>query len=416
MVFVRFFANRLNGQFLRSVLPGGEAQVDWVKAAIAYGSDADTLLADCLSNSYRLDIWMRYDHTVPVAPRLLHKLLASVGQNVFCKLIPDVLHSKLIWWKNYGVYVGSANLTDRAWVTNIECGVFLPEEQLEHDGSLADIEMFFDGLAECEASLSLTKEIIQEQENLLRLRQARLAALDEESRKKRKVPEWGGPSRIAARETAFERKGRKFAREWMEGLSILRSLAEQAPMFRPRWLNEDVPPAWQADQFLHAYYYKRVVDGPRHPFEEHYRRNQADPAGAVRSALQWWSSRPEPPTDEDYNCHVRAPEIRALLSKEKLKALTVEEFARVCVANHSTLDHATRSKPSSIGLDLPPDATSDQRTTAFAHWIWRKRNGRNERIDAVLAFVLDGGPAGDFPQRLYEAANRADRKIHHFGT
>ena len=45
-------------------------------AAISYGNDInEQLIANCLENKYRLDIWMRYDHTVPVAVPLLKKLL-----------------------------------------------------------------------------------------------------------------------------------------------------------------------------------------------------------------------------------------------------------------------------------------------------------------------------------------------------
>jgi hypothetical protein len=87
-LIMKFFANKLNGNYLRSVLPDKGAEVDWVKAAIAYGSDAETLIADCLSSKYRLDIWMRYDHTVPVAPALLRKLLDGVRRNIFLPAHP----------------------------------------------------------------------------------------------------------------------------------------------------------------------------------------------------------------------------------------------------------------------------------------------------------------------------------------
>ena len=412
---MKVYANGLNGQYLRDVLPGDADGVDWVKAAIAYGSDAETLLRSCLDHKFRLDIWMRYDHTVPVTPALLRTLLVSVSKNIFCQLIPDVLHSKVIWWKGYGVYVGSANLTDRAWVTNIEFGVFLPEPLMEQTGGLSDVEMFFDGLAECETALPLTRELIEEQEKISNFRRARLATLDEESRNQRRVPEWGGPNRVT-KEKSLEVRKKKFIREWEDGLTILRELAEMAVDFRPVWLNADVPPAWQADQFLHAYYYNEVVDGPRHPFEDHYLKNQADPARATQSALRWWSGLEDPPSDEDHNCHVRAPVIRHLLSRENLSALTVEDFFRVCWANHSTVDHVTRLDPSDLGPQVGAAATAEDRVRAFSRWIWGCRNHRDERIEKVLTYVLDGGSQRDMPTRLFEAANNPQRKIPHFGT
>lgn len=43
--------------------------VDSVLAAVAYGGSASDITQDlvgnCLTNKLRLDLWMRYDHTVP---------------------------------------------------------------------------------------------------------------------------------------------------------------------------------------------------------------------------------------------------------------------------------------------------------------------------------------------------------------
>lgn len=413
---MQFFANKLNGNFLRNVLPGEDIDVDWVRAAIAYGSDATTLVQNCLANKRRLDIWMRYDHTVPVTPLLLRKLLKSTDQNVFCYLVPDVLHSKVIWWKNYGVYIGSANLTDRAWVTNIEFGVFIPETDLEIDGGISEIEIFFEELIGCEATFPLTEEIIQEQERIAKLRSDKLKQIDEETEKHRRIKRWGGPVHVTAPQKAFEAHKSRFVKEWANGLTILRNLAAKAPEYKPKWLNGDVPPAWQADQFLHAYYYNEVVDGVRHPFEEHHQRNKKDPARATEVALKWWSQLDAPPSSEDHNCHLRAPIIRKLLAPDRIKLLSLEEFASVCQANHSTVDHVRRMRLETLGLNESPDATEQDRVAAFAKWLWGKQNGRNERVDDLLAYVFDGGPPEDIPSRLYEAANQLGRKFSHFGT
>jgi len=192
-VLVEFFANKVNGNYLRNVLPSANEDIDWVRAAIAYGSDEETLLSNCLNNKLRLDIWVRYDHTVPVKPDLLRAFLKNASNNIFCYLVPDVLHSKVIWWKNYGVYIGSANLTDRAWVSNIEFGVFIPEIDLEIGDGLAQLENFFDFLSACPEVRQLTLEIVQEQERLLSFRSARANYLDDESRNRRSIGIWKGP-------------------------------------------------------------------------------------------------------------------------------------------------------------------------------------------------------------------------------
>src|SRR5690606_8173659 len=137
--------------------------------------------------------WMRYDHTVPVSVPLLKRLLSNHKNNIFCRLIPDCFHSKVIWWKGYGAYIGSANLTERAWKTNIEAGVFLSESELQASNMLMDLELFFEGLSAVEESRPLTEEIIIEMEGFTTHR-LQLEKLYEEDKHKRSIAQWSGPS------------------------------------------------------------------------------------------------------------------------------------------------------------------------------------------------------------------------------
>jgi hypothetical protein len=412
---VKFFANKLNGGFLRNILPSSEIEVDWVKAAIAYGSDWSTLIENCIGNRRRLDIWMRYDHTVPVAPPLLRKLLKSTYQNVFCYLIPDVLHAKIIWWKGYGVYIGSANLTDRAWNSNIEFGVFLSESDLERNGDISEIESFFSSLERCDAAFELNEEIVQEQERLSALRAKREDALNKETEALRKIKRWAGPTNVVTREKANEQQKNSFIQEWRNGLSILKTIADIAPRYRPTWLNENVPAPWQADQFLHAYYYNEIVDGRKHPFEDYYIKHKNDPASATKSALIWWSKLTSPPSNEDENCHVRAPLIRERLSPSGLRVLTVDQFAEVCLANHSTMDHVRRMTNDELGVPEGEQLGGKERAEAFARLLWSKTNSQGECLVDLLRFVLDGGPKDELASRVYDAAKSPGKKFTHLG-
>lgn len=412
---MKFYANKLNGSFLRNVLPGESVEVDWVRAAIAYGSDGTTLVKNCLEHGRRLDIWMRYDHTVPVEPRLLRLFLRNTGKNIFCTLIPDVLHAKVIWWKNYGVYVGSANLTERAWVSNIEFGVFIPEQDLEANGGITEIDGFFESLISCDAAQQLTEEIIQEQEGILRLREKEQRKIELESQRLRSIKKWEGPA-FTSSDKALDIRKESFIKEWRNGLSFLRDIADKAPNYRPRWLNQDVPAAWQADQFLHAFYYNKVVDGVRHPFDEHYQKNRKNPAASMLAELKWWSELDVPPSSEDVNCHIRAPVIRRYLVKNKVRSISLEEFSEVLQANHSTVDHVRRMRLEELGLRGEQDVTEAQRVGAFAALLLSQRNERGETVLDLLAFVLDGGSPNEIPARLFEAVHSSARRFPHFGN
>jgi len=410
-----FFANGLNKNYLVNVLPKSNVEIDWVKAAIAYGDDSETLIKNCLENKRRLNMWMRYDHSVPVAPSLLKLLLGNVGNNIFCSLIPDRLHAKVIWWRNYGVYIGSANLTSRAWWNNIEFGVFISEDELESDGSLIEIESFFDDLAELDVVIPLTREIIDEQEAILELRKKDLESVEKQSRRRRSVEFWDGTDFINTDKNSKKNKEERFVREWQQGLSYLRKLADLAPNYKPSWLNNAVPASWQADQFLHAFYYNKVKEGNSYPYEEFYCKNSKNPAEAVERALSWWEQLARPPSDEDYNCHERAPIINELLAIGKIQELNFDEFVEICRANHSTADHVRRLSLEVLYPDGLDDSNNVDRIEAFATSIWAKRNMKGQSIKDLLHFVLDSGAAEKLPHRLYMAATDKAYKIPHFG-
>ena len=257
---------------------------------------------------------------------------------------------KLFGGKDYGVYVGSANLTQRAWKSNIEFGIFIKEDVLESNNTLGEIEGFFDALMNCENSHTLTEEIVKDQEKLQERRSRQKYKLDNDSRAKRLIPIWNGPAEVLDRRSAYSERKARFVREWQSSLTELRNIARIAPSYRPHWLENDVPASWQADQFLHAYYYNRVVKGNKHPYESFHSKNSENPAEAMKQALIWWSKLEEPPSGEDVNCHSRAPVIRQLLAPERLKTMTEQEFQRVCKANHSTTDHVMRTGAERFGV------------------------------------------------------------------
>lgn len=187
-------------------------------------------------------------------PSLLAKFLANTKNNIFCKLVPDRLQSKFIWWKGYGAYIGSANLTDRAWHTNIEASIFFTESDLYSSNLIEQLEKFFDSLASLDCCVDLSDDIINEHRLLLKSK-LELKKKEQELIKKRKVSEWGGVNFIDNKKTKIKEN---FHKEWESTLSIIQNISSHINDYRPIWVSEDTPMLWQTDQFLHAYYYKKV--------------------------------------------------------------------------------------------------------------------------------------------------------------
>ena len=413
---MKLIANSLNGHYLRDFLPGQNVEVDGVYAAIAYGSNSNDeqndLIGNCISNKRRLDIWMRYDHTVPVAVPLLNRLLQAHKDNVFCKLVPDYLHAKVIWWKGYGAYVGSANLTDRAWLTNLEVGTFFNESDLSEHGIGVEIEFFFEELRKLEQARPLTQEIVDEMTKLSKER----ADVDKTGAQLRKqIPIWGGPAH-QARRPAEERRQENFLAEWNSTLTVLRDIGGRMNNNRPVWLTGDVPEAWQADQFLHAYYYKRVGEGNKYPYEEYHQKNKGNPSAAIKKALEWWSATATSPTNmEKRTIYEWAPTLMAHLSKEKILSITTEEFAEVCHFTHATQDHISKMSLATMGLHEISSLPLKDRTPIYAKWLLKQHNKLGWNVLRLIEFVLYGGEDSGLPHRLYLAARDSKHRLPHYG-
>lgn len=410
---MKLIANGVNGNYLRDFLPDENDGADSAVAAIAYGSDIanrkEDLIGNCLKLGLRLDIWMRYDQTVPVSVSVLERLLVNKRNNIFCKLIPDCFHPKLIWWPGYGCYIGSANLTDRAWNSNIEAGLFLTADDLERDGISIQLELFFNRLRELPQSYPLTDELIQEMREFVERRTE--VKNDPESRLH---PFFNGLNFASSEETSTRDRDR-FLRERNATLQVMRHIAEELVQARPNWVRPETPLPWEVDQFLHSYYTNRVGDRRQKPIEEYYERNRMDPYGALSDAITWWRSTAAAPSNENETFDTTAPYIRDHLSSAKLPILSVDEFSNICLYTHATKDHVAKIALSKLGRPDLKNLSISKRVPLFAAWLWSERNAKGWGIQKLLEFVLYGGEDTKLLERLYLAANSDEYALPHYG-
>lgn len=414
---MKLIANGLNKQYFESLLPPTGSEVDGVLAAIAYGDDRTKLLEHCLSNKYRLDIWMRYDHTVPVSPSLLTKFLNNINNNIFCYLIPDVLHSKVVWWRGYGAYIGSANLTQNAWYSNIETGLFLTESQLINSEIFDQLELLFDEFMSLDRSVFLTKEVIDNLKKLQSMKQQKEFKQQEQEyllQKKRLIPKWEGVSFIGDKRTASKKK-ETFKQEWDSTITIMQNIASIIQEYRPVWIEESTPVFWQVDQFLHAYYYNQVRKYKKYPYEECHRQNCNNPQKSLLAALQLWESLKTPPSDEDKHLENDAPLIRQYLAKDRILSLSETELELVFKATHATMDHVIKISTDLLGKPALQYIDRDQRAQLFTHLILSKTNKRGESLIELIYFVLYGGKPELIWERLYTASKDSDYQFAHYG-
>jgi len=416
---MKFVAGKLNRIWLRDILERSKAaDVSEVKAAIAYVNGAPDLIDYCFAENLPFTLWCRYDHTVPVSPRILERFLRPGVINQTCKLLPEYFHPKIVWWREFGAYIGSANLTDNGWLKNIEAGLFLTESEMETHGILSELESFFDQVNNL--STPLSKEIYQsllEQEKFNRsLDQSKIESEDR-FRKDRIIPKSDSLIKVDERASSQKRK-ETFLKEWYETLEKLRSIQDivSKPENRPSWVAENVSKGVLADQFLHAFYYNRVKEGRKYPFQKFYEQNKSRREAALNEAIGWWKSLEKPPSNEDVTINDWAPFVKKALERKSLNNFTKELLDGLCSKVHSIRDHATKVDNITLGLPVgTPQKSADECFQLFSNYMWNARSQDELSVRDVLIYVLYGGDAKDTPSRIFDATTEERYKIPHFG-
>ncbi|MBB3525887.1 phospholipase [Rhizobium sp. NZLR1b] len=408
--------NGINGNYLRNILLNAVEDTDRVDAAVAYATENDLLFDWCWENKLPLRFWGRFDEQVPVSILILERFLSRRSGRYTCKLVRQ-FHPKVIWWRGFGAYIGSANLTQSAWWNNVEAGVFLTEDELVASGHDLQLEQFF---AEIETHAApLTQELfdlISARNKELTRRKIAQKAADEAFTATTLVPHFRGLARSSAKSAGEQRK-QAFLNEWNRTLQIIRDISVKISVDgnRPSWVSSTAPLGAHADQFLHAHYYQHTFDGRRADFETHFGRNRLDPDTAVETAIRWWQKRPDS-SDENRMLNKTAPALQRAFAEDRLKRLTENEFIQVLGKIHATREFARRAPNRLIGLkgDRPYDIS--EKVDALARHIYRAPNRGGVSALETLSYILYDGRIEDVPVRLWNAIVDPKRKIELIGV
>lgn len=413
---MKLILNDSNKFYIRNILLKSKDKTSRVDAAVAYANENELLFSWCWENSIPLRYWGRFDDQLPVSIPVLEKFFSRRSGNYTCKLVRS-FHPKVIWWHGFGAYIGSANLTQRAWWNNVEAGIFLSEDEMQAEGHDHELEAMFARIDRNAAPL--TEELL----GLLRKRNAELSRQQAAQKSAvdaflatTLVPHWEGP-RHAGKKTTHERKRQDFLKEWHSTLQIIRDIGLKLSHKnnRPSWLNNDVPIGAQADQFLHSYYYNTVIDdNKRSNFESLFAVNRNNTDAAVEEAIRSWRGLP-PSSRENKALNEIAPALREAFARERLKHLTEDDFVSVLGEIHASIDYARRVQNNFIGLKDGVKYKIQEKFDALARYIYRApERGGNSVID-TLDFILYDGLIDEVPLRLWDAINDPARRIELLG-
>jgi hypothetical protein len=427
---MRVILGKLNDELLANLAIQAGTFCSEVEAAVAYASGPDhPLLKVCEEKRLRLVFYGLLDEGGAVAVPFLKKLLAWGPSRADVRLVKGNFHPKVIWWRGFGAYIGSANLTDKAWFNNIEAGIFFDEAELRSSGVGTQLDELFDHLAL--KSVPVTDEVLA---NLEKLAQAS-RPLDEHATKLKKrfadlfghIPENVGliakPSKGVKENKALKR----FTTEWTATLQIMRGLAKEfaALRLRPKWVDVSAHPAVHFDQFLHAYYYDyvrgQILDeddddlSGLEKVETFFRKNRTSPADALKEAARWWAALPTDSYGEESFIREIAPDMRERLSRNAIQKMDLRSFTEALRNVNAFRMHARQVKNVELGLPADHHETMDERVNHLCAWLWNQRSPTGKTVRDALEFVLWGTSPVDMEQRLWFGVWGEDNRIPHFG-
>lgn len=403
MEFITLIPNRSR---LREINEEALETASHVDAAVAYvESDRHPLLTGCWSAEPKipLRLWARYDSSVPVAPPVMRWFLDRRSSDFTLRLVPDYFHAKVIWWHGFGAYIGSANLTPRAWDNNREAGIFYLEHELETSGMAEELNLFFQSLSPI--SYPIREEIYQEA-LLFSDHRSHLAKEQEEHdnsfNRERLIPK---PLTVhsANRKPSRDLRRERFLKEWHDALEDLRLIAERVSSnnYRPRWVPPGVPASLQADRFLHSYYkaFVRPSGSSRH--RELHEENKNRREAALAAALEWWHNQKED-SDTVSVFQDAAPIVTELLQDNRILKWVPEDMAELAINTHAMHDHGARVTSSKMGLRVEP-TTRVARVREFGKWLHGQKSTNRKRTAAqTIHYLLYGGIPQDLTNRIAE--------------
>ena len=405
---MKLVMGEINGVWLHDLMNGAPKACDRVTATVAYATSNSPFFDHCLKHKRFLEFYGLLDEDQAVAISVMEKLLEAGPFAASCHLVKGHYHPKVIWWHGYGVYIGSANLTHKAWSSNVECGVFYDEDEILGTPVQTDLDMMFDRIRQI--SKPLDSELIRD---LKKLKLVSSAADEARNKLKeafdeatKRYPEHGGLTAPNA-----STKLSLFAVEWETTLELLRGLRNEFMVMklRPKWVAADANDTVHFDQFLHAYYYVRVreKDGEddsarsQERVNKFFAKNQADKKGALKDGATWWASLEEAPHGEDVFIADTATNMRALFAKERIANWTLDEFKEAMMGVNAFKMHARQVKNKFYGLPQDHHETLEQKANRLAEWLWNLDRTGKKSLREMWSFLIWGTSPSNMTERLW---------------
>ena len=413
---MNFVFGQMNNVTLEAIHKKSISKCSQVLMAVAYADGKNMqVFEDCKERKIHLEFYGRHDYNVPVHPDVLKWFIEASNPDLTCSLVYEYYHPKIIWWVGVGAYIGSANLTPRAWDRNIEAGVFVSDEELSKGTIGPDLLSFFSNLKLI--STPLRREIWLDQLAQLDFLRNTVHTPDAAARSRFEEKNRVKPSVFPWLSTAKSSPFQRFENDWNATIELLRTIGKRVsdPLVKPKWIRDDVPAFVQGDQFLHAFYYRNARQMAR--VLELNTKNRSDRERALNDAIEEWrQTNALDAQDEAEHMHDWAPLVFSLCKKDRILTLSRDELVALFSHIHAARDHVSHGR-----LDFMPESTNEwtteQRIASLVDFLLGRTAKCGWTVWEVLYYVvwgIEGKDSEPITKRLWRASH-LDAQLPHLG-
>ena len=366
---MELIGNRLNGAWPSDLVKRADTdELERVDLAVAYVSRMGEIFDLVAKRRVPMSLYALADGNGLPSSEVVDKFVGSSSAAMRLLLTRDFYHPKIMWFRGVGAYVGSANLSDKAWFRNDECGIWLSHSELEELNWTEQLASMFVAIGKhCREATE------EDARALAALRRERKPLEQAESEFRAKVKKFlaGIPGERSRTEASgrWEPGGaarRAFVRQWEEGLTILRKISEFFETQRdrwPKWVDQKVSPSIVQDQATEWWWSAdfRHTGESRQQMTEAHERNRANPDAALAELFARWSSF-DPGNDDRWSRFVNESprELYDLLQPERLAQKSEADLARILFLCHASREHGRQIDKTVLGL-VPRRSDSDRR-------------------------------------------------------
>ncbi|RYD02487.1 hypothetical protein N752_24470 [Desulforamulus aquiferis] len=295
-----------------------------VYASIAYSS-SDFLLKEVINKKIELEWYGLFNYDEATKLELLGKALSNKQYIRFYPIV-DFFHPKVVYFENYGIYIGSANMTEKALYYNIEAGVFLTMEEIQRENYLPQILDYFNELKSL--STPMTDDDYEIYSQFIKHKKEISPQHNEmEENLKRKFrdrfphyikPKEGAKNFGKSKDNKQDVRKKAFIQEWKSTQHELKTIMDkiQKQGNLPNWIPKTDAYGIVADQFLHSYYYSKIKEENDRKsleiVEKLFKQNTKNKEKALEDALNWWRSLKTAPFGEDEHINQWCPRNRSI--------------------------------------------------------------------------------------------------------